>query len=416
MVLEINRLIKYLAFIVIFSFLLPAFKIGGFGMKPDLMFLFPLLFLVLIIDNKVKKIRVIKKLWLIAFFLFLNMLISDTFGLIYFQQKQQVYFPTEFIQVFNRVAVFYCFFYIAYYQIINFNKFKKYCSVIFIMALFFGFLQSLDISVIREVSKLYALTETQIKGFESVNQRGYGVAGNILTWGGLSGFMFFYFYYLSESKLIRLIGCSLALINISFSVSRAAIISLGLSFILINLIVALFVKKNIGSFLKMSFTILITSIIAIYSFISFFPERYELIMMRFSYMDEALNESGRGAQREFFISFMNNDYWNYFIGIGKPALDGLGYMEMEPLFLLVAYGVIGLVLHYLLIYYSLNKVFSIAGKDGKMFSFILGVTIFYLIFSIGFFFMRESYSGMIYWILIGYFVGNILSKRNEEYN
>src|SRR5690606_21860058 len=135
-----------------------------------------------------------------------------------------------------------------------------------------------------------------------------------------------------------------------------------------------------------------------------------------SYMDEALNESGRGAQREFFISFMNNDYWNYFIGIGKPALDGLGYMEMEPLFLLVAYGVIGLVLHYLLIYYSLNKVFSIAGKDGKMFSFILGVTIFYLIFSIGFFFMRESYSGMIYWILIGYFVGNILSKRNEEYN
>src|SRR5690554_4440812 len=217
MVLEINRLIKYLAFIVIFSFLLPAVKIGGFGMKLDLIFLFPLLFFVLLIDNKVKTFSIFRKLGLISFLLFLNMLISGTFGFIHYEQAKGIYFPTEFIQVFNRVAVFYCFFYISYYQIINFNKFQKYCSVIFIAALLFGFLQSLDISVIREVSKLYALTETQIKGFESVNQRGFGVAGNILTWGGLSGFMFYYFYYLSESKLIRLIGCSLALINISFS-------------------------------------------------------------------------------------------------------------------------------------------------------------------------------------------------------
>src|SRR5690554_4602552 len=405
--------IKIFALLIIFSFLLPAFKVGGFGMKLDLVLLFPLIFTILLIDKSVKYLPIFKKLTIVIILLFLNMLLSDSFGLYHFQHKKIIYFPTEFIQVFNRVGVFYCFFYIAYNNIIILKKFKNYCSSIFIIALVFGFLQSLDISFIKNISTFYALTDTQIRGFESVNQRGYGVAGNILTWGGLSGFMFFYFYYLSESKLIKLIGCALALINISFSVSRSAIISLGVSFVLINLIVALFLKRNIKSFLEILLVTAITLGAVFYSFINFFPERYELIMMRFSYMDEALNESGRGAQREFFINFMNRDYWNYLIGIGKPVLDSLNYMEMEPLFLLVAYVVFGFILHYLLIYFSLNRVFIIKNSKENLYKFIVGVTIFYLIFSFGFFFMRESYSGMIFWIVMGYFIGNIYLRKKE---
>src|SRR5690554_2812584 len=217
--------IKVFSLLIIFSFLLPAFKIGGFGMKLDLILLFPLLFIVLLVDNNVRHLSIFKKLGFLTVLLFVNMLISDTFGLFYFKYEERVYFPTEFIQVFNRVAVFYCFFYIAYYQIISFANFKKYCSAMFIMALLFGLLQSFDISIIREISMLYALTDTQIKGFESVNQRGFGVAGNIITWGGLSGFMFYYFYYLSENKIFKLIGCFLAILNITLSVSRSAIIS-----------------------------------------------------------------------------------------------------------------------------------------------------------------------------------------------
>lgn len=405
------KLVRILSLLVIFSFLLPSFKIGGFGMKLDLVFLFPSLFFVFLIDRNVKHISNFKKLGFLTVLLFLNMLMSDSFGLFYFNQQKIIYFPTEFIQVFSRVAAFYVFFYIAYNHIITFDKFKKYCNIIFISSLVFGLIQLFDIPLIKEMSRLYALTETQLQGFESVNQRGYGVAGNILTWGGLSGFMFYYFYYLGENKIIKLIGCSLAIINISISVSRTAIISLIVSFILINLIIALLIKKNLISFLKIVFGVTIIFTIAYYSFVNFFSERYELIVMRFSYMDEALNETGRGAQREFFINFLNNDYWNYFIGIGKPTLDGLGYMEMEPLFLLVAYGVTGLVLHYLLIYYSLNRLFKIKDKNEKLFGFIAGSTIFYLIFSIGFFFMREAYSGLIYWILMGFFLGNVLTKK-----
>jgi len=410
---RLDTLIRFLAFLIIFSFLLPVFKVGGFGMKPDLPILFPLLFLVLMTDKKVKSLNLFRKISIITFLLFFNMLLSGTFGLNYFNQNSRIYFPTEFIQIFSRVSVFYCFFYIAYNQVIVFNSFKKQLNLIFIVALLFGFFQSINLPFIKEISNLYVLTDTQARVFDSVNQRGFGVAGNVLTWGGLSGFVFYYFYFLSENKLIKLIGCCLALINVSFSVSRSALISLGVSFVLINLIVALFVKKDLIAFFKVFLTVVLTVFTVIYSFVSFFPSRYELILMRFSYMDDALYESGRGAQREFFIKLMNSDYLNYFIGIGKPVLDGLGYMEMEPLFLLVAYGIVGVILHYLLIFVSLKKAFEIKYRDEKMFAFIGGTTIFYLIFSFGFFFMREIYSGMIFWIVMGYFIGNIYLRKRE---
>lgn len=409
-----NRPIQVFAILVMFSFLLPAFKIGSFGMKPDLIFLFPLLFFVLLVDTQVKRFTLFKRVFLIVFLLFINMLLADTFGLINFKNQKGIYFPTEFIQVFSRVFVFYTFFFIGYHEIIKFKVYKKYYNIIFLVALLFGFLQTLDIGTINNIARIYALTDVQLKGFESIDQRGFGVAGNIITWGGLSGFIFYYFYYLSDSVKYKLIGCSLAILNITFSVSRSAIISLLVSFILINLLYAVFIKKSIVSFLQTIVILIISISGAFFAFITYFPDRYELILRRFSYMNEALNESGRGAQREFFFQFMDMDYWNYFIGIGKPTLDSLGYMEMEPIFLLVAYGIVGFILHYALIILNVKEIFRFKSKNPKEFGFVIGSTIFYLIFSIGFFFMRESYSGMIYWIIIGYFLGYAYQLKRDE--
>lgn len=409
--------IRIFAILVMFSFLFPAIKIGGFGMKLDLIFLMPLLLSVLLVDTHVKSLDLFKNIFIIGFLLFANMLLADTFGLVNFSSQIGVYFPTEFIQIFSRIFVFYCFYYIGYEQLIKFISFKKYYNIIFLVALLFGFLQSLNIGIITTVSKYYALTDVQLKGFESIDQRGFGVAGNIITWGGISGFIFFYFYYLSDSLKYKLIGCSLAILNITLSVSRSAIISLIASFILINLLVAIVIKKNVIAFFKIIMVLLVSFSIVFFAFTNFFPDRYELIMRRFSYMNEALNESGRGAQREFFFKFMNVDYWNYFIGIGKPTIDRLGYMEMEPIFLIVAYGIVGFVLHYSLIYINVMEIFKSKSNNENEFGFIIGSTIFYLIFSIGFFFMRESYSGLLYWVLIGYVLGTVYKlKTNENYS
>src|SRR5690606_24225174 len=116
--------------------------------------------------------------------------------------------------ILNRVVVFYCFFFIAYYQIVRIKRFTIILNIIFILSLFVGVLQSIGFSPIIEFSKIYALSENQTKGFESLNSRIYGTSGNILTWAGLCGFLFFYFLFFKQpNKYFKISGIILSLFN-----------------------------------------------------------------------------------------------------------------------------------------------------------------------------------------------------------
>lgn len=410
--LQFKKLVKILALGIIISFLLPVIKVGSIGFKPDLIFLFLALPVLML---KQRKLFFIKKLIFITFLIFITMLISNNIGNYYYSDIYTFSFPTEFYQVFSRVVAFILFFNIANYQIIEYKKFVFYFSFVFFIGLFFGVLQFLNIGIIQDISlKYYALTETQMSGFQSLNFRGFGTAGNIITWGGICCMIFYFFYFLVEKKSYRLLGCILSIFNVLITASRAALLALVFSFLIVYFYQIIFIKRSLGAFIK-QIVYASLGVILLYILASIYiPDRLEFLELRLSKSEEDLTQGGRGAQIKFFMNFMSSDNWNFLFGIGKPTLNDMGYMEMEPLFLLVGYGIFGVILHYIILVYIYRFAQKLRFVDLKIYLFILGSLLCYLVFSIGFFFFREPYSGMIYWCVLGYLIGYLLLIKKER--
>lgn len=403
---HLNFAIRILVFLIILSFLFPAIKLFGFGMKLDLLFLYPLFCFIFLIDTEVKKNKIIIEVSLIAFLIFLSMLLSNTLGEYHFFSKLSVEFPTEFLQILNRVLIFYCFFAVGFYDIIGIKKFQLFTSIIFIISLSFGFLQALAFPPVILISNLFALSDNQIKGFESLNSRIFGTSGNILTWAGLSGFFFlYYFFLLKDYKWLRLIGMALALINILYSTSRGAMIAL-LATVIFNFFLKSFFEKKVSQFFLRLIQILIIGYLSVSILYSMFPERIDVFMGRMTNLESEVSDTGRASQLEMVKRFFDQDIWNYLLGIGKVKLDSIGLMEVEFFFIMFAYGFLGVTLTYLLLFKVMLKSKLLRAYNIDVYFFIICSFVFYLIFSFGYFFVKEIYSGLLFWYIIAYYFGN----------
>jgi len=411
MVLEINRLIKYLAFIVIFSFLLPAFKIGGFGMKPDLIFLFPLLLLVLIRDTSIKKQSFFLKIFSISFLVFISMFLSDTFGVINYGNSSGAYFPTEYIHFVNKVLILYVFYVIGKNNIISNKAFSNVITVIFFSSLIFGLFQIIGISFITGLSDKYALTENQISKISSTNLRIFSVTGNILTWAGWSGFIFLYTVIIYKNSILKWVMLLLSLVNLLFTSSRGALIALAVS-LLFYFMFKVYKTRKFSNLLKYIFISFISLFIIGWASFSFFEERTILFIDRFYFLNDAIFVSGRNTQLKNIKEVFDTDIWNYFIGIGKPVIDSIDLMEIEFLFILFGYGIVGVILQYSYVLLVLKK--ALLGLKTIYSELIIIGVLFYLIYSAGYFFLREIYSGLLFWAIIGYFLSKIDYGKYEK--
>lgn len=412
--IQVGYVIRLLFFLILISFLFPSIKLFGFGMKLDLLFIYPLFFLIRVIDKEVVKNKIIKTNSVFGVLIFLSMFFSNTLGSINFENSFKIDFPTEYLQILNRIIIFYCFFYIAYYKIVKIDKFVYILNIVFLISLTIGALQAIGYSPIVELSKFYALSENQTKGFESLNSRIYGTSGNILTWAGLCGFLFFYFLYFKQTnKYLKILGLLLCVFNIVFSLSRGAILAL-----VITIVIANFIKGTIDKNLAKSIGRLIqaTVILFILSFVFYlyFPERIDVVLYRFQNLNSEVNETGRSQQIENIQLFMNGDYLNYLFGIGKNKLDQIGLMEIEFFFNLFAYGVIGVLIVYLWLFNLIKQGYSTRNINADLALFLVSSFIFYLFFSFGYFFIKEIYSGLIFWLIIGYSFGYIKGKQTSH--
>lgn len=413
---KLNNYLRLLAYGIIVSFLLPVIKIGSIGFKPDLIFLLlsaPLL----LIEQTVTKFRLIRIYGILLVLLFFSMLISNNMGAFYFFDLYEFSLPTEIYQMFSRLTVFTLFLSIGYYNIIPRRRFIKFVGIVFLIGLVFGVIQSMGISFISNISlNYYAITDQQVKGFSSSNFRGFGTSGNILTWGGLCVLTFYFFYFLVEHRLFKIAGVVLSIFNILLAASRSALFALALSFLIVYFYENVIVKRNSRKFLLNIFYVVIFLFLFYKGLEMLFPERIELMMLRLMNSEADMTESSRGAQISRFIGFLNQDPLNYIFGIGKDVLNSMGYMEVEPVFILSAYGVVGIVLHYLTVYY-LYKYIKRLKRDDNRYFFLYGSLASMMIFSMGYFFFREAYSGLNFWWLSGYFVGNLYFEfriNNEE--
>lgn len=401
------QLVRPLAILVLLSFLLPVIRIGGFGMKLDLLFVIPLLPLVLVTDSDVKRQRFFTKLFLITFLIFFLMLISDTLGSIDYEGTKGIYFPTEYVSFFTKVCILYIFYVIGTYDIIPTKTFLNIITFVFLISCLFGFAQIIQLPLVTGLSEIYASTENQVEKISREGGRIFSTTGNVLTWAGWSGFILIYSIIVYRNTLLKWSLIILSVINLLFASSRGSLIAVvvALSFYF------LFNAYRTGKLYQV-FRYFIISVILFVALgwisLYFFEDRVLFFIERFYSLDEAIFESGRNTQFQNVEQLFKKDTWNYILGIGKPVVDSVGLMEVEFVFILFSYGIVGLWLHYRFVYLTLRE--AIMVKSTVYSQIIIVGIVFYLVYSFGYFFLREIYSGLLFWSIIGYF----LSKAHYE--
>ncbi|MDM1527397.1 hypothetical protein HX091_15885 [Myroides odoratimimus] len=395
--------IQILSLLILFSFLLPVFRIGGYGVKLDLLLLGPLLLALITQNFNAKKDNFIKSILRVSICVFFSMFFSNSIGNYFFNDSNFFYFPAEYVHFLSKVLILYCFYLVSREGYLSISFFLKCIEWIFLIAVLVGLFQILNLPFVNKVTEIYALSENQVLGISSLNSRVFSINGNILTWAGWSSIIVIYSIIICNNKLYKTLLFCLGIINLIYSSSRGALIALMLSLIIFLLIKAI-VERKISTFFINSLVTLIVGCSTLLSLTYFFGDRFFTYIERFSVLDDAILKSGRNVQMRNIYTIFSEDSWNFIFGIGKNTVDSIGLMEVEPFFILFSYGVVGFMLQY----YFVGKVVAkgiVLSKESKYGLFLVTSVIFYIIFSFGFFFLREIYSGLLFWSIVGFFIG-----------
>lgn len=405
---------------IAFSLIFPPLHIGSYFIRVEDVLLFGALYWLTFSFHDFYRSKIFITTLLFSILLFFSMFISNNLGLYYYSTG--INFPTEYIQIIKRFGYFLVFFIAARKKILNSAQFQKIYRYIFLVALVFGVIQSTRIGFISDfLTNLYGRTEQQIEGVAKDNFRLIGIAGHSIAWGGLSLFIFYFFKFFEKSRYIRMIGLFLALYNIFYSGSRAAIIALFCSFLFLPLI-NFYLKDNSIRKLARNYLQNLSLIIGgISFFLIFFFQRAIFIIYRFSFIFGGQTPGGgtpatdRKYQISTGFSLIKEDYLNLLFGIGKPWLyHNLPYLEVEPVYYFVTYGIFGFLLHYTFLFLIVRWTLKYANSDYQTSGFIIITLFSYLMFSLGYFFYRELIVGLPFWIFAGFFLGKAVNTSARE--
>lgn len=412
-----NYYLIVLALLIILSVILPVVKVGRTTqIKPDLIFASLSLPFLLIIWNYIKRIPLVMSYVVIAISLLISMSLSDSLGKIDFLGGSGFGISIRYIYVFFKIVVFIFFLYLGYSGILSFKLFFRTSAFVFIAAMTWGCLQFFDVGSVKNISiSYYAVSDQQKEGIATAN-RIFGTAPGIISWAGLCIMIFHFFYFVPRGFVIRTLGCALAIVNVLGAASRSAIIALLASFLFIQIFKAAYADRKIVKVFKIVITSFFLLIISYILIKSYFPDRLDFIERRFEAVEADATTTGRGAQLEFFLGVMNSDPINYFLGIGHPVVYSYNFLEIEPVFILVCYGIVGFILHYLLVYLLITSVFKGGKSHINLFLFIVSSSIGYLIFSLGFYFISEIYIGLPFWWLTGFLMGYMYKAAKQQGN
>jgi len=420
MVFSRGQVISFLGYLTIISLLVPWISIGPLGIRLDYIVLaisLPILLQEYL--RSLKNFKIVNSLIFIGLLIFLSMLIASFIGNNVFYNKFAITVPSEFMQIYIRITAFVLFFIIGIKNLIPYDKFLKYCSFVFIISLLFALCQILKVPVINSITALYATTDNQLRSLNyDSGMRIFGTIGNSLSWGGLCVFFFNYFFFLEKRLLWRYSGVILSLLSVFFSGSKTAIITVLIAFLGGMIFKAFISKYKVLGFLRTVFFIMIVCF-GVWTILNiYFQSHLEFILFRFSRLDDGMSSSstdGRGYQILLLTQMFDVDSMRMLFGVGKENLyEIIGFVEVEFFYILGCYGIIGVILHYLLIYYVVRTPLG----DGELMVlhkwFIVVSILSYLIFSLGFYFFRELGAGLYFWILSGYLIG--YSKYSKTIN
>ncbi|MBI5442510.1 MAG: hypothetical protein HY900_15005 [Deltaproteobacteria bacterium] len=331
-----------------------------------------------------------------------------------------VVLPTEMWQYVKRMV----FFYVALLQVVRGVPLRfvyRTLAATVSVALLAGLLQWVYPPVGAPLARTYGRTERQIENAidrAAESSRVLGIAGNSIAWGGFS--MFGTALGLAglvvrrqgparRGPLKLAASAALAVLgswNVILSASRSA---LGGWAVLVfgALLLGTYLRRRKAVFLIRSFaaaTLLATAtVVLLGNRLVFFAYRWSVLGSQLS--------SGSGRADEVVRSLaLLDSFPAWAFGVGKSFLSSMvRYTEVEPVYLLAAYGLIGLLLRYGILGYIFwcgLKGLRHSEPSARVLSAATVLTVCgYGVFSVGFFFFQEIYVGLLPWLLFGATVG-----------
>lgn len=325
-------------------------------------------------------------------------------------------YPTELWQYVKRLS----FFLIGFFFVLNRRKGdREAVTILFVallLSLLIGVVQLIGTPIGDALAELYGRREGMVERLVDRSfsaKRVYSVAGNPNAWGGLSVFIFAISvpFALNSSlkgervyKLSWLIAL-FAIVNVVFSGSRGAIAAL---LVVLAVIVAWYLWTiKVTVMKKMSIILLVVTSGSLG--IQLFYEKIENLLFRFSVLSETLG-GGRYIQMRDGLSILESSR-DWLLGtsnaIQRKLVIGHG-VEIEPIYLLINYGLIGFSCLMLILGVFLLSAFRMIKFHGQFalpLALGMGGAIFgYLTFSLGFFFYQELVVGTSFWLFSGIFL------------
>ncbi|PMG75196.1 hypothetical protein BCU83_17860 [Vibrio breoganii] len=305
------------------------------------------------------------------------------------------------------------------------NQFLSFTFLTTLLLLLVGLLQILGSDFLVDI---YARTERQGELASQDNaQRIFGVAGHSIAWGGLLIFINFSLFCIIHelSKrfkffrrwlyIIFIISTAFVAINVIGSGSRSSMITLAFCYLLLYLLT--FTKLGLTNVFILP-TLCITVGGVGYVMYSFFSDRLDFLIYRFSH----LSESGVGGRSEQIIIGLNllKEPYEIMLGVSSAyqRFVGVPYsIESEPFNIFTNYGLIGFILVYstpLLFIMFFYKHYR--RDDYFLFVWLTCAIIGSLVFSLGYFYFAEVVVGSYSWIILGIFSGLALRNKKRSFS
>jgi hypothetical protein len=334
----------------------------------------------------------------------------------------RLYFPTEMWQYVKRMSFFYCAMYFASTGAISSKDFKRLLTYTLFGALLIGIIQVIPGSLGGLISGVYARTYSQLvhvteRSFSSL--RTIGVAGFSTAWGGFAMFAaalaLASLLFVKRTKIWSLILLLMALSNIVLSGSKVAVAA-GLVVFLCFLLSGFLLQRNKVFFLLNCLFFIGLTIASSYKYLIL---RYNFLVFRFETMIQRGEGGSRFGQAKTVIALLDG-LGPWLFGVSNVVQRKLAVShgtEVEPVYLLVNYGILGVALRYgliLLIFIYSYRLFRKSGdSDDRSLALATLMSILgYMVFSLGYFFYQELYVGLLPWLLFGWVVGTYFRKKN----
>lgn len=416
--------LKLFALLLISIF--PVITLGGFAMPVLYLFIpFTLFGFSGIIFGRIKMPHVVNVLILIFSLIIVEVFLSTLFGALYISR---VLIPTDAIQYLARLMCIISFMLMLYRSELRAESFIKMFLVVLVLAMSVGILQWLPWKGQAFFINLYPFRD----GIEQLAQmdrelstlRVHGVAQMATANGGIATFAFIFafsvFSYFKKYKLLSVILLVFALVNIVASQARAGVLALAFS-----LLVFFFIKMYTSRrfFKPTLYFLMLMSVVCMvgYGLYNSGNPYITQIVYRFTILLDT-NGGSRIDQISYGLSLLSEPY-QYFWGISRAvqsSSDLYFHLEVEPVNIIVLYGIFGFILQYLLVFYLLRYFFKNIRKSINnpeiatlLIASFVGLAS-YQVFSLGYFFFREARIGLIPWILMGVTIGLLERQKRAK--